>query len=137
MTEEIGGSLVFPFVPGNGLQLVETTGLAGFALQNATPNILQWTAPNDGKLHWMIIATYIRVTSAETGGQVGLSWTDPASQGVTTGLINGGRSAGAQGSDSSNWSVNIAIAPGTTVTLSQLTALTGGAATVWAEMWAS
>jgi hypothetical protein len=119
-----------------GMVVQAATPLTGFALQNGTPNILQWTAPNDGKLHWVFIATYLRVTSAETGGQVNISWTDPSGNGTATGLLNGGKGTGATGSDSSSWSVNIAVQPGTTVTLLQATALTGGAATLWAQIWA-
>ena len=119
-----------------GLVRVASTGPAGFALQNATPNILTWTAPNDGLLHWVVVMTYLRVTSAETGGQVNLSWTDPGGNGTATGLVNGGKGTGATGTDSPNWSVNAAVQAGTTITLLQATALTAGAATIWAELWA-
>ena len=51
-------------------RLVATTGVNGFMLQNATPNILSWTAPNDGNMHRLIVFATLHVTSSETGGKV-------------------------------------------------------------------
>ena len=57
-----------PFATAPNLGLLASTfaagGLAGFALQNATPNILTWTAPNDGNYHRVVVAASIGVTSS-------------------------------------------------------------------------
>ena len=47
-------------------------GRTGFALQDATPTILSWTAQNDGNLHIAILAVVIKVSSAETGGAISI-----------------------------------------------------------------
>jgi len=114
-------------------QLLATTytasGLTGFALQDATPQILTWTAPNDGNQHHVRVDTNLYVTSAETGGAIQ----------VTSTLPNGTAVAGLQhaaglGTGFAHAIIEYLIEPGSTITLQQSSALTVGAATLWAEL---
>jgi len=116
----------------SSLSLQATTGLAGFALQDATPTIISWTAPNDGNLHRFIVICSLDVSSAETGGAVSLVCTPPGVGVQTTSLYAGGLGTG----PAYNTQQRL-VQPGTTVTVEQSSALTGGAATVWAEIWAA
>jgi len=116
------------------LALQAATPAAGFALQNGTPTILTWTAPNDGNLHRFAIYGNTVITSTETGGAIHITWTPPtAGSSTSAGTDSGGTAAGIK-----NWTVVTGIvAAGTTVTLSQSSALTAGAATAFAEIWGS
>jgi hypothetical protein len=118
------------------LELLAATPEAGFALQNATPTILSWTAPNDGNLHRAKLIIYLLVTSGETGGNINIDFTDPSNTSRAFGLGLSGKAAGEYGNQQYEWESLFAY-PGTTVTLVQSSALTGGAATVWAEIWGS
>lgn len=116
------------------LLLVASTGLAGVALVNGSPTLLSWTAPNDGQMHSVIAFGALQVSSAETGGAIGLGWTQPGGQVIAAGtqMFAGGLTTGPQ------WiSQQRLVAPGSTVTVAQSSALTVGAATVWAEIWAA
>lgn len=123
---------------GPGFSLVASTGASGFALQNGTPTILSWTAPNDGQLHRVMVFGQIHVTSAETGGQVSLQYFAPFSGSVahTSQLF-----AAALGTDTNGQLLGfvpaITVGAGTTVSILQISALTAGAAVVWAEIWGS
>ena len=66
---------MFDYQPGRPFREVATTGPNGFALQNGTPTILEWTAPNDGKLHVVLTALLVVVTNPETGGPCGIHTT--------------------------------------------------------------
>ncbi len=114
---------------GEGSQAA--TVAAGFALQNATPTILTWTAPNDGALHRFTLVTVQHVTSAETGGAVSLSFTAPDGTAVTGVSVY----AGGSGTGVSAASFDRLIQANTTVTVAQSSALTAGAALVWAQLW--
>jgi hypothetical protein len=115
-----------------GLELQASTGPDGFALQNGTPTILSWTAPNDGQMHRVLLLAGLNVTSDETGGQVKLTLTQP--DGSTRGptIFSAAQSAGTQGVIQDGL-----VKAGSTVTLAQSSALTGGAAVVFAELWGS
>lgn len=118
----------------SGLKLLATTGVTGFALQNATPTILSWTAPNDGNLHRFVILSAISVIVSETGGTCIVACTNPDGTSASHTLTGGGSSVGdvQQGNF-----FNRVIKAGTTVTVSQSSALTLGQATIWAEIWGS
>lgn len=123
-----------PFTPyGTPIGLVATTGVAGFALQNATPNILSWTPPNDGNMHRVIVITNGLVSSAETGGQINLNFTDPGGNVRGRQVYAGGLAAGILVPALTQFLVQA----GQAVTLVQQTALTLGAAEIWAELWGS
>lgn len=121
------------FLPGNALSLVASTGVAGFALQNATPNILSWTAPNDGQMHRATCFGIVNVTVAQTGGAVGIAYTNPDGGGSTSTWLAGGLGTG------HNFPTVrlILMAPGTTITIQQTSAQTAGTATLYTEIWAS
>jgi hypothetical protein len=105
------------------------TAAAGTALVNGTPNILQWTAPNDGKLHAFILTVMLLVTVTEVGGVLNLSWTS-GGQTLNVQVIAGGQPPSA-----TNVSPVIGQAdPNTTVTLQQTSALTSGTATAFATL---
>lgn len=116
------------------MQKMAATPVGGFALQNGTPTVISWTASNDGVLHRVMVMASLLVTSAETGGIVNLSGALPSPGGTANdALFNGGASAGS----SMSYNPGVVIAPGSTVSVVQATALTAGAAILWAEIWAS
>lgn len=117
----------FGFPP---LQLVAATPVAGFALQNGTPNILTWNVPNDGQLHFLFCPVNLEVITLETGGAVTLAFTLPDGSPFTSSVFGGGAAAGFSGSTNTRF-----VQAGSVVTLSQTSALTAGSAKVWAEMW--
>lgn len=127
-----------PFAGPAPLQVQDTTGPAGFALVNATPTILSWTAPDDGQLHRVILGAVLHVSAAETGGEVAVNWTGPfaGAQVHTSAVYAAGLAADVSGQYPSVGSMFI-IGPGTTLSIFQLSALTAGAATLWAEIWGS
>jgi hypothetical protein len=108
-----------------------TTGLTGYAKINGTGNILTWTAPNDGNMHRVLLLINQHVTSGETGGQLQYSSYFPDD---TQGNLP---FAGGYGVGYGTFTYSSLVYPGTTFVLSQHTALTAGAATVWAELWGS
>lgn len=119
--------------PLPALELQAATPESGYALINGTGTVISWTAPNDGNMHRFQIVGALIVTSAETGGEVEILFTPPggtqqskvfASPNVAPGTYNTTIQAGT-------------IGPGTTVLLSQATALTAGAASVTGEIWGS
>lgn len=117
-----------PNDPGlGGLSLIATTGPGGFPLQNGTPVILTWTPPNDGKLHRTMCFAEQIIGSAETGGLVSLQTASNAQQ-----LFSGGQASGRQQAFAGQM-----LQPGETSSVTQATALTAGAATVYAELWGS
>jgi heme/copper-type cytochrome/quinol oxidase subunit 2 len=115
------------------LQLQATTGLPGFTLQNATPTILSWTAPNDGNMHRLWIFGELLVSSTQTGGAVNLNIVDPTSTPRVRSIWSGNVAAGF---GIPNNGAQVTIAPGTAVTLVQ-TAQTAGASVLYAELWGS
>lgn len=125
-----------PFAVAPVLGLLATTGVAGFALQNATPAILTWTAPADGNLHRVLVFANGDVTVATTGGAVGIALTLPDGTAVANSIL-----AGTQGVSHLNISgagnATFFVKAGTTVTLSQTSAMTAGAEVVYAELWGS
>lgn len=110
----------------NLLQPTVRTPLAGFALQNATPTIATWIAPNDGQLHQAFVAAVLVVTVNEVGGQVFARWTGGGAAQVQT-AFNGGVAIGG-----AIYNLVAVVDPGATIHLDQNTALTGGAASVFA-----
>lgn len=123
-----------PFSSTLALGVLATTGDVGFPLQNATPTILTWTAPNDGNLHRVIVVGELVVTSIQTGGAVSLNFTDPGGTARIRTVWAGGLAAGYN-----NVPVGLqqVVEPGSTVTITQSSAQTVGAATMWLEMWGS
>jgi len=111
------------------------TPVAGFAKQNGTPTIISWTVPNDGQLHRVMLFASADVTSAETGGQVSLNVVYPDGAAPPWTVFSGNQGTGTDFSQHAN--IAFIVGAGSTVTLTQTSALTGGATTVWAELWGS
>jgi hypothetical protein len=123
-----------PFAVAPVMGLLATLGAAGFALQNATPSILSWTAPNDGQPHRVMVVGNENVSSATTGGQVNMTFFRADGSGSNSVPIFGGTVGAGYHAIGDNFAV---VAPGQTVSIAQNTAMTGGAATIWLELWGS
>lgn len=124
-----------PFAPiVAGMTKQADTGPAGFALQNATPTILSWTVPNDGNAHPVLIMASQYVTSAETGGAVSATITVPSGNSGSPTLFSAGHGTGLF---PPSGTLTMIAEAGSTVTIQQSSALTVGAATVWAQIWAA
>lgn len=127
---EFVGAASAPTASSSGAIKVQAqTPAAGFALQNATPTILSWTAPNDGKLHMFTVQAMLLVTVTEVGGACFLTWTS-GGQAFNSNLISGANTP----SSTNITAVSGQADPGTTVTLHQTGALTSGAAAVFASL---
>ena len=124
----------YPFGGAGPLQLQAATPLAGTQLVNGTPVILTWNVPNDGKLHWHLVFGGLTVQSAETGGQVTETYTLPDGTVASPTLFSPGAGLGYQYMYTS-FGVLIPVRPGSQVLVSQASALTAGAATLWAGIW--
>ena len=116
-----------------------STGISGFALADGTGTIISWTAPNDGQLHRFTLLALAHVSSAETGGQVVVEYAGPWTGAVThtTTLFAAGLASDGGAGTAPSSTPQVTVGPGTTVTIAQATALTAGAATVYAEIWGS
>jgi hypothetical protein len=128
----------FPPVPGadwflHSLKLQASIGIDGFALQDATPTIISWEVPDDGNLHRVLLLASLQVTSSETGGAVsGFIVSPGGGSPAEPGFVTGGQVQG------NHVGITGGIAgPGTTVNVEQTSALTGGAAVLWVEIWGS
>jgi hypothetical protein len=124
----------YPSFSGAGLGLLATTGVAGFTLVNATPAVLSWTAPNDGNLHRYQIFAQLAVTSDETGGELAIVFSAVNGTLETQQFAAANLTTGVYGPGSFSWLTGL-VEPGSTLTLEQFSALTGGAAVFWAELW--
>ena len=103
------------------------------ALINRTQTILTVTAPNDGKVHVILAAASLKdVTATLTGGKIEFKWTD--SVGINHGLPTVGTAVGQYPKSVLAIETAVTLGPGTTVTLTQTTAMTAGAAKVYAKI---
>jgi hypothetical protein len=109
------------------------TAVAGFALQNATPTLLTWTAPNDGAMHLVTVYGSVRVSVAQTGGAIGITATDPGGNALTPALDTGGHATG----QFSFTARTLLVQAGSTVTVAQTSAMTAGTALAWAAIVAA
>jgi hypothetical protein len=110
---------------------------SGYALVNGTGTIFSWTPPNDGQLHHFLLDLFLLVTSNTTGGDISLTFWDPADFSAHTEIILGGtQSVGPHGTTLQGYS-NIPVPGGKPVTLAQTSAMTAGAATLWADLLGS
>jgi hypothetical protein len=116
-----------------GMTLLAATPVTGYTLVNGTGTILTWTAPADGNMHRVLLTVEQVVTSLETGGAV--TWTYKTMDGTShvPTVLAGGSAAGASITNA----IMYLVPAGVTVTLAQSSALSAGAATVWAEIWGS
>ena len=114
------------------LSLQATTGVDGYTLINGTGDVITYQPPSDGGLHRVTIHATLSVTSGETGGAVIATGTAPDGSALSVTLFAGGASNGASRIQSS-----MQVKGGTTVAVHQSSALTAGAAVMWAEIWGS
>ncbi len=115
---------------GQVLARQATTGTTGYALVNGTGNIITWAVPNDGNLHTLLIIATLHVTVNEVGGQLAVSWTLPDNTSFLSNFLSASAAAGVAPTV-----FTATVKAGATIALTQNTALTGGTATVWAEIW--
>ena len=119
-----------PFPPGPPIAQPVTSAIAGYTLVNGTGNILTYAVPNDGLVHTVMISTMMNVSVAETGGQIQTAFTAPDNSAQTQ-----QNHAAGLGTGIARTNMVLLCRPGTTVTLSQNTALTVGAAVLWGSIW--
>lgn len=106
---------------------------SGTALINGTATFCSWTAPNDGALHPVIYVCTQVITSTATGGAIGVTFTDPAGN-VRSNLqlLAGGQASGVH----LVGFTTLLVQSNTTISAVQASALTGGAGTVYVQLWA-
>ena len=117
---------------GTGIITAETSA-TGVALINGTQTILTATVPNDGKVHLLVGASVVKdVTTALTGGKITIKWTTGAgdTRAVSTGLTT----VTAHSISVVYTTASLTLKAGTLVTLEQTTAMTAGAAKVYAKI---
>jgi hypothetical protein len=124
-----------PFAAVNALALQAATAAAGAALTDDTPVLLSWTAPDDGQLHRFAALAALAVTDDAAGGQADLTWTSPDGTAQDEQVFAADLTTGSYPLDT-GYALQL-IAPGTTVSWVQSSALTGGAAALYAEIWGS
>lgn len=124
------GNLDLSQLDNRYLYIVATTGTTGYTLVNGTGNILTWTAPSDGNLHRVVLFADLDVSSGTTGGAIQLTYTNQAGDSQSVTELSGTQSGGAHRAFD-----GMLVKAGTTVTLAQSSAMTGGAATLTAEIW--
>ena len=121
------------------LAKVASTGPGGFTLQNGTPTIRSWTAPNDGNLHPVFIAGYIMCSVTQVGGEIQIF---SNGTGFYQGVLDGGNHGGGpkpinlSGGQNVSW-IDVAMQPGAVFSIGQTIAMTSGAATVYLDIWSA
>jgi hypothetical protein len=118
------------------LGLVATTGAGGYALTNGTAAILSWTAPNDGLMHRAQVFASLHVTATETGGAVSTITTLPDSTANTVRVFTTNQTSGVYYPISQTCPTEFLIKANSTISFNQTTALSGGTAVTFAELWA-
>jgi hypothetical protein len=121
------------------LALQATTGEGGYALVNGTGNIITWTAPNDGNLHRFVIFTRLIVASSLTGGQI---YAGNGGTALTGGTLNSGAFLWAAGQGNGDYFLTKTteaaagvLGPAEQIYIKQNSAVTGGSAVLFAEIW--
>ena len=114
-----------------GIPITAETSATGVALINGTQTILTVTVPNDGKPHQLIATALKDVTTALTGGAVTLTLTALVTTPVTFSMTR--TTVGTTRITTTSNSQTI-VKPGTQVTIKQTTAMTAGAAKVYAKI---
>lgn len=125
------------YTPPSGLKEVASTGVDGYALPSSgQPVVLEWTAPNDGKLHAVVIVGSEIITTAITGGVIEASWTC-GGQNIIRYLNGGTIAAGGYSLAIDNPpNNNLAIDPGSTVEVKITQPISAGAGTVYIKILA-
>lgn len=121
--QPIPASLPAPLTPNNPQKMA-----APVALINGTQTFLSYTVPNDGKEHLIVVSASLVVSSAETGGACQATFTQSGNA-VTAPLVTAGQAASTGGS------AVRAVDPGSTVSITQSSALSAGAATLQGQIY--
>lgn len=120
------------------MTLQATTGNTGYTLVNSTGTVITYTTPNDGNVHRVILYALIHVSSNETGGQITITYTGPQAGATvhTTTVFAAALSSDTAGQPAAS-PIQVIVGPNTAVSVLQATALSGGAAVAWCELWGS
>lgn len=120
----------------SGLAKVASTPGTGFALQNATPNILTYTAPNDGNVHSVIVSSKAIAAGNPVGGgaYVRVNGSQPY---CATTSSNAYMITPSPGNGVQYGMFEMTVQPGDIVTLDQIGALTAGTVQVYASIYAN
>jgi hypothetical protein len=124
-----------------GLRQVASTGTSGYPLSTTTTDILvEWTAPDDGQFHVVFLAFRLVVLSTLTGGNV---YYATNSSGSIPDFSSGAGVYIVQPNTMGPGDYNVElgahpflIGPGDQVYLQQLSVVTAGAGTVFANLYA-
>lgn len=117
--------------PGTGIVTAETSE-TGVALINGTQTIISAVVPNDGKVHscsWRVLKT---ISALLTGGNVVIKWFPVPITTRTFAMSATG--VGLTAADSNTHSTSHLLRPGTTITVTQTTAMSAGAAKVYGKI---
>lgn len=134
---KLGGTAAATFAKKATVPSIVTaeTSATGVALINGTQTILTVTVPNDGKVHAILSVALVKdVTAVLTGGTVSITWTTAAGTAQTITCPTGTASVGVDVRSAIHTSLHVSLKPGTTVTVTQTTAMTAGAAVVYAKI---
>ena len=112
---------------GTGIITAETSA-TGVTLINGTQTILAVTVPNDGKVHQVYAAAYKDVTATLTGGQTRINYTLANGTATYTTTLN------TTVATHYTSRPTLLVTPGSAVTVTQSTAMTAGAAKVYAKI---
>lgn len=124
----------FPLAVTPALALQAATPVTGFPLADATPTIISWTPPADGRQHRIMAIFNADITVTAVGGTVDLQFTDLTGTFQSRQLLAPG---GAAGFGAVLAPAYFLVQGGQTVYVAQGTALTAGAVQCWAEIWGS
>lgn len=123
-----------------GISPVASTGESGYALVNGTGTIISWTAPSDGNLHVFSIFARLIVATGLTGGAI---YAGNGGTILTGGTVNSGAFLWAANQGAGDYFLtkttlagNGVLGPGEQIYIKQSTAVSAGAGTVFAEIWA-
>lgn len=126
------GNFLLGIIPGLAQQAATPVG--GYTLANGTGTILSWTPPNDGKQHRTLVFASMSITTLEAGGAIQANFNVPS--GATYAYTLFGASQGV-GFNYNAFYLPVIVQAGQPVTITQASALTSGAAVMWAEIWGS
>lgn len=128
------GTIATTDLPTGVLLKVADAGNSGVALINGTQTFCSYTTPNDGNLHPVIVMFDLVVSSTQTGGATGLTFTDAGGNVRTNFQILGG----AQATGLHLWGFNnFLAAANTSFAVVQVSAQTGGASVAYAQVFAA
>lgn len=119
---------------GQGMSLLATTGIGGYALVNGTGNAVTWAAPSDGAMHRVLVFATLHVSTAQTAGAIQAIVTIPDGTSNNKAMFAGGLSSNEY---YSTGPAVFLVEGGTSLSVFQSSAQTGGAAVLFAELWGS